>query len=118
MKPKLHFITFLLLITSIAVKAQDDSMKLLFELAGKSVNWFEGFQKNTGSNEFSYHSFRNDVSDALITRCTNGQMEIEWETAAIPESMQQKEAGFLWIAALDITSEKVKVTKAVLKAKK
>jgi alpha-mannosidase len=107
MKQKLQLITFLLLLAWTAGNAQDDNMKLLFDLAGKSVNWVEGFQKNTGSNEFNYHSFRNDVSDALLTRCTNGQMEIEWETAAIPQSLQQKEVGFLWIAALDLTSEKV-----------
>jgi alpha-mannosidase len=107
MKLKQLFITFLLLLAWTAGNAQDDNMKLLFDLAGKSVNWVEGFQKNTGSNEFTYHSFRNDVSDALLTRCTNGQMEIEWETAAIPQSLQQKEASFLWIAALDLTSEKV-----------
>ncbi len=107
MKPKQLFITFLLLFTWIVGSAQDDSMKLLFDLAGKSGNWYEGFQKNTGSNEFNYHSFRNDVSNSLITRCSNGSMEIEWETAAIPELLQQKETGFLWIAAMDLTSEKV-----------
>jgi len=107
MRLKLQLITFLLLFAWITGNAQDDNMKLLFDLAGKSGNWFEGFQKNAGSNEFTYHSFRNDVSNSLITRCTNGSMEIEWETAAIPETSQQKETGFLWIAALDLTSEKV-----------
>jgi alpha-mannosidase len=107
MKLKQLFITFLLLFTWTAGNAQDDNMKLLFDLAGKSGNWVEGFQKNTGSNEFTYHSFRNDVSNSLITRCSSGSMEIEWETAVVPESLQQKEAGFLWIAAMDLTSEKV-----------
>lgn len=107
MKPKLHFITFFLLFAWITGNAQNDSMKPLFDLAGKSGNWIEGFQKNTGSNEFTYNSFRNDVTDALITRCTDGKMEIEWETAVVPEALQQKEAGFLWIAAMDLTSENV-----------
>jgi len=107
MKQKLQLITFLLLLAWNSGNAQDDNMKPLFDLAGKSGNWYEGFQKNTGSNEFNYHSFRNDVSNSLITRCTSGSMEIEWETAAIPETSQQKETGFLWIAALDLTSEKV-----------
>lgn len=107
MKLKQLFINFLLLLIWVSGNAQNDSTKLLFDLAGKSGKWYEGFQKNTGSNEFTYHSFRNDVSDALITRCTNGQMEIEWETTMVAESFQQKEAGFLWIAAMDLTSEKV-----------
>ena len=42
MKQKLQLITFLLLLAWNSGNAQDDNMKLLFDLAGKSGNWFEG----------------------------------------------------------------------------
>jgi alpha-mannosidase len=89
------------------VKSENDQTKALVRLAGKSKNWFEGFQKNLGSNEFSYHSFRNDLDKSLITRCTNGKMEIEWQTQAVPAGFNNKEAGFLWIAAIDLTNKNV-----------
>ncbi len=87
-------------------KAQQTNQRTLFNLAKKSQGWTEGFRKNIGSNEFSYHSFRNDVLKSLITRCTNGEMAIEWETASIPQNLENNKIGFLWIAAMDITNEK------------
>lgn len=75
----------------------------LQKLASASDNWFEGFRKNLGENTFSYSTFRNDVTDALLTRCTDGKMKIEWETAPVPANWTQKEASFLWMAALDLT---------------
>lgn len=106
MKLKLSIIIFLLFFIWNSGNAQDDNLKMIFDLAGKSKSWFEGFHKNIGSNEFSYSSFRNDVSESLITRCNDGKMAIEWETAEVPENWSQNEAGFLWIAAFDLTSDR------------
>ncbi|MEN8118190.1 MAG: hypothetical protein ABFS16_14490, partial [Bacteroidota bacterium] len=102
---KLIFILITCLFSGFVVNAQDDHTKLLFELAAKSKNWFEGFQTNIGKNEFSYHSFRNDVSKSMITRCKDGKMAIEWETELVPEDWTENEAGVLWIAAFDLTPE-------------
>ena len=106
MKLKLTTIALFLFFAGFIVNAQDDDQKPVFDLAGLSKNWVEGFQKNVGGNEFSYSSFRSDVSDALITRCTDGKMAIEWETSKIPENLSKNEAGFLWIAAFDLTPER------------
>ena len=106
MKNKLTFLITVLIIAGFQLNAQVDNLKMIFDLAGKSKNWYEGFQKNTGSNEFSYSSFRNDVTDALITRCTDGKMAIEWETAKVAENGLQNEIGFLWIAAFDLMPER------------
>lgn len=106
MKLKLHILTIALLFT-ISIYGQSDKTKALFELSAKSKNWLEGFQKNLGKNEFEYHSFRNDVSKSLITRCKDGKMAIEWETGLVPYNYSGETAGFLWIASRDLTSEKV-----------
>jgi alpha-mannosidase len=100
--------TVLLLIFMISIfqaKTQNNDKKAIYNLAAKSKNWFEGFQKNVGANEFSYHSFRSDVGKALITRCTDGKMAIEWQTQTVPVNFDKEEAGFLWIAALDLTPQ-------------
>src|SRR5210317_573925 len=106
MKLKLQIIAILLLLTGITGKAQDLQTKQLFELAGKSINWEEGFKRNLGGNEFSYHSFRNDVWASIISRCNAEQSTIEWETEYISKYMDENEYGFLWIAALDLTNDK------------
>lgn len=106
-KLKLQIIAVALLLAAFVTNAQNDKAKGLYELSAKSKNWFEGFQKNLGKNEFEYHSFRNDVTKSLITRCKDGKMAIEWETETVPYNYGEETAGFLWIASLDLTSEKV-----------
>ena len=88
------------------VFAGNDQLKILYDLAGKSKNWMEGFQKNMGENSFSYHSFRNDVTDGLITRCSNGQTGIEWETQPLSATYSEPLVGFLWIASINLTSDR------------
>ncbi len=78
--------------------------KELAELAANTRGWFEGFQKNLGGNEFPYSTFRSDVSQGLLTRCTDGKMTIKWETAALPSDWTKGEAGFLWMAAINLTT--------------
>ncbi len=107
MKLKLHLITAFVIITVFQCHAQAGEERVLFDLAVKSKDCFEGFQKNLGKNEFDYHSFRNDVTKSLITRCKDGKMAIEWETEAIPDNYSEKKAGFLWMASRDLTSEKL-----------
>jgi len=87
------------------LKSQNSQNKAIDNLAVKSKNWFEGFKKNLGANEFSYGSFRSDIAKSLLTRCTDGQMAIEWQTQVVPASFDQQEGGFLWIAALDLTPQ-------------
>ena len=98
-------IALVLLMVGENVIAGNDQLKVLNDLAGKSGNWFEGFEKNTGENTFSYHSFRNEVTDGLITRCSDGKTGIEWETQAIPSVFSEPTASFLWIAAINLTED-------------
>lgn len=100
--------TLLLLVFMFCIfqtKSQNDQKKAIYNLAASSKTWFEGFWKNVGDNEFLYHSFRSDIGKSLITRCTDGKMAIEWQTEAIPANFDKENAGFLWIAALDLTAQ-------------
>lgn len=87
------------------VVAQDQSIQRTFKLSALAQSYFEGFQKNIGGNEFSYQSLRDDVTSSLLTRCTDGTMAIEWETAFLPKDSIMDGAGFVWLAATDHTTE-------------
>ncbi len=80
-------------------------IKEVLELSGNTKGWYEGFEKNLGGNQFSYFSLRSDVSKGLLTRCTDGKMTIQWETAKLPADWGQNEAGFLWMAAVNLTAQ-------------
>jgi len=88
-----------------SVQAQDLNIQRTFQLAAKAQSYYEGFQRNTGNNEFTYQSLRDDVTSSLLTRCTNGTMAIEWETATLPVEIAEGGVGFLWLAAVDHTTE-------------
>lgn len=98
--------TLFFILLNLFTQAQNQQLKRLVDLAASTDGWFEGFQQNSGQNEFEYHSFRNDVSKSLITRCKDGKTPIAWQTATIPADWNQASTGFLWIAALDLTSNK------------
>ena len=99
-------IALALQMTGEVVSAGNDQLKVLHDLAGKSKSWIEGFHKNLGENTFSYHSFRNDVTDGLITRCSDGKTGIEWETQPLSATYSEPTAGFLWIASINLTSDR------------
>ena len=103
------YLGLIVMLICISAHAQDDqSLPGLFDLAAKTENYFEGFQKNLGDNEFIYQCFRSDITDCLLTRCTDGNMTIKWETQGIPSQFDNGFAGFLWIAAMDVAPDNVK----------
>ena len=71
-----------------------------YQLSRSTDGWFEGYSKNIGKNEFTYHSLRDDVRDGLLIRAMDGDMFIEWETASVPKNWKNKDANFLWITAM------------------
>lgn len=89
---------------------QKNQLKVQFEFAQKVTNGFEGYGKNRGENDFTYHSLRNDKTDALLTRSSDGNMAIEWETQALPDDFNAKSALFVWMAAMDLTGKKNEFT--------
>ena len=97
--------TLLILTAGTLVMAQNDPQQILHNLAEKSKGSIDGFKKNTGENTFSYHSFRNDVTEGLITRCSDGKTGIEWDTDVVPQTFAEPQACFLWIASVNLTKD-------------
>ena len=59
-----------------------------------------GFNKEISGQSLQYFSVYQDVAkEALLTRCTDGNMAIEWFTDSIPKDITGKYAYFSWIAA-------------------
>lgn len=106
MKNKILLIIILYAL-SVPFANADNLLKKLSGLTAGQSHWFEGFLQNTGGNEFSYHSIRNDVSESLITRAKDGKMDINWVTELVPANFSGSSAAFLWIAALDLTPQEV-----------
>lgn len=86
---------------AIVLNAQiEDKIKQQYQLSRETQGWFEGFNISLGGNDFIYHSLREDVTDCMLTRATDGKMFIEWETAPIPFDWKGERADLIWIAAM------------------
>ena len=107
-KHKILIFLFMALL-AFSLNAQE-KVKLMkqYNFALKTNKYLEGFSKSIGENDFSYHSLRNDVTESLLTRCTNDGMPIEWLTQNVPEDHGNEGAWFVWLAAVDLTNTKQK----------
>ncbi len=87
------------------INAQNfQQVQMIQELADETNGYFEGYSQKTIPNNFNYHSFRHDVGASMITRCVETPMPIAWETASVPVGYSKNQAGFIWIAAMDMSS--------------
>jgi alpha-mannosidase len=87
---------------ALPVNAQDnDFLKNQLEFLNTIKGSFEGYHSSDCKNIISYHSLRNDVTDGLLTRATDGLMGIEWMTQAIPDYFKSEGAWFVWLAAIE-----------------
>ncbi|MCK5774728.1 MAG: alpha-mannosidase [Bacteroidales bacterium] len=107
MKRDLYIIAIFLLL-AFPVNAQDyDQLKKQIQFLELIKNSYEGYKSSECKNTISYHSQRTDITEGLLTRATNGSMEIEWQTQAIPNYFKADGAWFVWLASIDITEKEV-----------
>ncbi|MEI6061670.1 MAG: hypothetical protein WCR72_13245, partial [Bacteroidota bacterium] len=98
-------LAFLFLLNPGSVLAQKQDMMRISKLAARVQSYHEGFIQNTGTNDFTYPSLRDDATSGLLTRCTDGTMAIEWKTDSLPQEISNQGEGFLWMATVDHTTE-------------
>jgi alpha-mannosidase len=58
----------------------------------------KGYVKDVSGENISYHSFHPYATEALLTRVTDGNKAIEWETESIPKDYKDSVIYFAWIA--------------------
>src|SRR6478672_7068228 len=64
------------------------------------VQWISGYAKEiTGENIGYFSAYPDYATTALLTRCTDGNKVIEWETAPVPKNVSGKYIYFSWVAA-------------------
>ncbi|MEI6695133.1 MAG: glycosyl hydrolase-related protein [Bacteroidota bacterium] len=83
-------IAMLYLFTSASILAQS--------LTPKS-HLLKGCTNVVSGESIEYHCFNTAASSAILTRCTSGEMQIEWKTEAIPANYKEKFVTFYWICA-------------------
>ena len=59
-----------------------------------------GFETKLSGPEIDYHSPHPDATHALISRATDGKMEIRWQTAPLPETESAEGYRLIWLAGL------------------
>ncbi|MNQ05553.1 hypothetical protein D3C85_182910 [compost metagenome] len=63
------------------------------------INWINGFTKEISGENISYNSaFQDYATVALLTRNTDGNKTIEWETAPVPKGTKGEYVYFGWVA--------------------
>lgn len=71
------------------------------------INWINGFAKEISGENITYSSAYPDYATmALLTRCTDGQKAIEWETAPVPQNSKGDYVYFSWVAAHSTATSK------------
>jgi alpha-mannosidase len=84
---------------AIALLTQNASAQKEIPYFGK-INWINGFAKEISGENITYFSaFPDYATTALLTRSTDGNKTIEWETAAIPKDSKGDYVYFSWVAA-------------------
>ena len=63
------------------------------------VTLLKGYQKRISGDTLGYYSFNPLARSSMLTRCTSGDMVIEWETQAIPADAKGDYAYFIWIGS-------------------
>ena len=58
----------------------------------------KGYVKDISGENISYHSFHPYATEALLTRVTDGNKAIEWQTEKIPLDYKDSAIYFAWIA--------------------
>lgn len=63
------------------------------------INWISGYEREISGENINYFSaFPDYATTALLTRATDGNKVIEWQTAPVPKNIKGKYVYFSWVA--------------------
>ena len=72
---------------------------------GNPYGSLKGYFKTIKGDDFTYHSPQPNVSTSLLIRSQEKSLFAEWETEPVPADFNQKEARFIFLAAIDVNPE-------------
>lgn len=67
-------------------------------------DYFQGYTEEVQGKRFGYHSPFPDVNTSLIIRGKEDYTFIEWKTEEVPENYSHKYVSYIWLFAMDVTS--------------
>lgn len=62
--------------------------------------WLQGYVRTISGETLGYHSPYPDATTALLSRATDGNMAVEWETQSVPTGFSAPFATFVWMSGL------------------
>ncbi len=72
---------------------------------GNPKGYLKGYYKTVKGDNFNYHSPQPNVSSALLIRSQEKNLFVEWETEAVPADFRDREAMFIFLAAIDVNPQ-------------
>jgi alpha-mannosidase len=73
-----------------------------FKLYEYCKNDIEGFSEKLGGGAYNYPSLREDVSTAMISRASTGNMFFEFFTSEVPANYNKDEVHFFFLSDIDL----------------
>ncbi len=64
----------------------------------------KGYVRSIRGEQLEYNCFNPLATTALLTRCTTGEMAIEWETERIPSDAAGETVSFVWVVSYSTTT--------------
>ena len=62
----------------------------------------EGFSAKLGGGAYTYPTLREDISTAMISRASTGNMYFEFLTSEVPEDYQKEQVNFFFLSDIDL----------------
>ena len=88
-----------ILTTLIAIAAVQGALAQTSPDEFSNIQPLKGFVRSIAGERLDYNCFNPLATTALLTRCTTGDMNIEWETEPIPTNAKGDYAYFKWIVS-------------------
>lgn len=89
-----------------AQQATKEDLKIVVQrqhdLVQQSEGWLEGYAEAVAGTTMAYHNLREDCMNALITRTTDGAMDIVWKTATVPADYTGEDVTFFFLTGMDL----------------
>jgi alpha-mannosidase len=89
---KIHIVLLIAAFTYAVASAQAPDLQ--------NTRIINGFDQKVSGADFSYHSSIPLAKECMLIRATDGNSSMEWQTASVPEKVQEETVTFVWLAGI------------------
>lgn len=84
--------------------SKDQKIEFYREYKDSSLQWNNGFSKTLSGDKLFYFSGNPKANHALITRASDGNMSVEWQTAPVQIIAGSSHVSLVWLAGINCNS--------------